>query len=88
MDSTKIILTPVDAVLNLELGEDDEDVLNEVCVWKTHRRFLPLNRISQLALSSNNKTLAFSSDSGTVGVVDIFTRNITRMKVKHNSVRP
>jgi hypothetical protein len=30
MDSPKMILAPTDATMSLEMGENDEDVLNEV----------------------------------------------------------
>lgn len=42
--------------------------------------------ISQLCLSDNNKFLAFCSDSGTVGVIDLGTSSVSRMRHKHESV--
>lgn len=38
-------------------------------------------------LHSNGKYLAFSTDSGTVGVIELSTKKITRMKTRHSSVR-
>jgi len=37
-------------------------------------------------VQNNNKYLAFSTDGGTVGVVDLSTQQISRMKVAHNSI--
>jgi hypothetical protein len=57
--------------------------------WVPFRRILhALTLISQLSLSSNRKYLAFSQDSGVVGVVDIATKMVSKMKTKHDSVCP
>lgn len=45
-----------------------------------------LTRISQLAMSVNKRHLAFSTDAGVVGVVDLSTKAVSRMKTKHDSV--
>ena len=42
--------------------------------------------LSQLSISENCKYLAFSSDSGAVGVVDLSALSVTRMKSRHNTV--
>lgn len=42
--------------------------------------------ISQLSISENGKILGFSSDSGSIGVVDLATLTVTRMKSRHNTV--
>ncbi|EMD38278.1 hypothetical protein CERSUDRAFT_113447 [Gelatoporia subvermispora B] len=68
LDTPKLILTVDDATCRLELGEDDEDVLNE------------------LRLSDNGKFMAFSTDSGTVGTVEVSTSRVSRMRAKHNSI--
>ncbi|KAL4246103.1 WD40-repeat-containing domain superfamily protein [Abortiporus biennis] len=68
LDTEKLILAPTDALVSLELGEDDEDVVNE------------------LNVNENKKYLSFSSDAGSVGIVDLSTRQITRMKTRHNSI--
>lgn len=39
----------------------------------------------QVAISPHN--LAFSSDSGAIGVIDLSTQVVTMMKQKHTSVR-
>ncbi|KAJ3492120.1 hypothetical protein NLI96_g201 [Meripilus lineatus] len=65
------VLKPIssqDAISKLELGEDSEDILNDLC------------------LSDNNKFLAFCSDSGTVGVIDLGTSSVSRMRHKHESI--
>jgi hypothetical protein len=41
---------------------------------------------SQLSLNQRNSQLAFCLDSGTVGVVDLSTKQITRMKTSHDNV--
>ena len=43
--------------------------------------------ISQITLDTSKKLLAFGTDRGIVGVVDLALRCITRMKSQHNSVR-
>ncbi|KAJ7271949.1 WD40 repeat-like protein [Mycena haematopus] len=43
--------------------------------------------LNELALNSGKSHLAFSTDSGAVGVVDLSTKTITRMKTGHSSVR-
>ncbi|KAI0256653.1 WD40-repeat-containing domain protein [Lactifluus subvellereus] len=42
--------------------------------------------VNEICLSDNQKTLAFTTDSGTVGVVDLTTKSIQRMKTQHNSI--
>ncbi|KAI9509339.1 WD40 repeat-like protein [Russula earlei] len=41
---------------------------------------------NEISVSENEKTLAFSMDSGAVGVVDLVTNNIRRMETQHNSI--
>ncbi|KAI1794615.1 WD40-repeat-containing domain protein [Ganoderma leucocontextum] len=67
-DSPKMINTAQDAIAVLDIGEDDDDVLNE------------------LSISENGKYLAFSSDSGAVGIVDLASKVITRMKNRHTTI--
>ncbi|KAI0054020.1 WD40 repeat-like protein [Auriscalpium vulgare] len=64
----KILQSAEDALGSLELGEDDDDVVNEI------------------SLSFNRKVLAFSTDGGTVGVVDLASRKVQRMKARHDSI--
>ena len=55
--------------------------------WVTS--FAPLNcpkKIRQITLSSNKKTLAYTTDAGTVGIVDLSTKKPFNMKVKHANV--
>lgn len=81
-----MIQTLEDATFTIELGESDEDILNEVraliCILS--RNFL--KGLSKLALNINKTHLAFSTDSGTVGVLDLSTNVVSRMKTKHESV--
>ncbi|KAI0707616.1 WD40 repeat-like protein [Earliella scabrosa] len=67
-ESPKMIATSDDATANVEIGEDEDDVLNE------------------LSISENCKYLAFSSDSGAVGVVDLSSLSVTHMRSRHNTV--
>ncbi|RPD66416.1 WD40 repeat-like protein [Lentinus tigrinus ALCF2SS1-6] len=67
-DLQKMIATADDASASLEVGEDDDDVLNE------------------LSISENGRHLAFTSDSGSVGTIDLASHVITRMKSRHNTV--
>lgn len=42
--------------------------------------------MSQITLDSGKKHLAFSMDSGVVGVVDVSTKQVTKMKTKHENI--
>ncbi|KAI0372921.1 WD40 repeat-like protein [Pilatotrama ljubarskyi] len=69
-ESQKMIMTAEDASCVLVVGEDDDDLLNE----------------AGLSLSDNGKLLAFGSDSGAVGTIDVPSKQITRMKIRHTTV--
>ena len=85
MESTKMILNLEDALVTINVGEDKEDILNEVRVdFQTVKH--KLDCISKLALNANKSHLAFGMDSGIVGVVDLSNNSITRMESKHDSV--
>jgi len=47
---------------------------------------LTLSHLSKLSLNSNKSHLAFTMDSGFVGVIDISDNAITKMETKHESV--
>ncbi|KAF8163623.1 WD40-repeat-containing domain protein [Crassisporium funariophilum] len=68
MESTKMILSQEDASIALEVGEGEEEILNE------------------LALNADKSHLAFTMDSGVVGVVDLSNNSVIRMETKHDSV--
>ncbi|OCH93408.1 WD40 repeat-like protein [Obba rivulosa] len=68
LNTHKLVLSAEDAISRIELGEDDEDVLNE------------------LRLSDNGKYIAFSTDAGTAGIVELSTQQISRMKTRHTSI--
>ncbi|KAH8106795.1 WD40 repeat-like protein [Cristinia sonorae] len=63
-----MILSATDAQKVLEIGEDEDDVLNE------------------LSVNENKKSLFFTTDNGTVGLVDLSTYEVSRMKTNHNSI--
>lgn len=84
----KIILTSQDVSASFVLGEDEEDVLNEVsaqCLRSVHRS--KVHGSSQIDLSYDGKYLAFSTDNGTVGVVELSTGRTSRMRTRHANVR-
>ncbi|KAI0062311.1 WD40 repeat-like protein [Artomyces pyxidatus] len=68
IESPKIIQSADDAMDSIEIGEDEEDLINEIM------------------LSSNQKHLAFSTDSGAMGVIELATHRISRMRTRHNSI--
>ncbi|KAI0345343.1 hypothetical protein BDW22DRAFT_1427012 [Trametopsis cervina] len=68
LDPLKMILSESDASAKQTLGEDDEDVLNE------------------LHISENKKYMSFSTDGGTVGVVDLTNNQVSRMRVSHTTI--
>jgi hypothetical protein len=86
MDTPKLIQVADDAISVVELGESNEDTLNEVRVIAIVYTNHVLSGFSQIALNINKSHLAFSMDSGVVGVVDLSTKAISRMKTKHESV--
>ncbi|KII88293.1 hypothetical protein PLICRDRAFT_618934 [Plicaturopsis crispa FD-325 SS-3] len=65
-NSQKLVLSPTDATFTVEVGEDEENIVNEIASSKTD--------------------IAYSTDSGTVGVIDTVTKNIVRMKTKHSNI--
>ena len=85
-DNDKMIQTIEDALAVIELGVSDDDILNKVClIPESVFQSLSSSDI-QLALHANKSHLAFSMDSGVVGVVDLSTKAVLRMKTKHESV--
>ncbi|KAH9857139.1 WD40-repeat-containing domain protein [Lenzites betulinus] len=73
-ESPKMILTAEDATNIITVGINASDMMNEARpTWK-------------LNLSENGKYLAFSSDSGVVGTIDISSQKILRMKSSHTTV--
>ncbi|VDB82906.1 unnamed protein product [Peniophora sp. CBMAI 1063] len=42
--------------------------------------------LNEIAVNSTGKTLAFSTDSGAVGVVDLASRRVRRMKTRHSNI--
>lgn len=47
-----------------------------------------VNGISQISVNHNKTKLAYTMDSGVVGIVDLSTKTSSRMKVKHANVSP
>jgi hypothetical protein len=45
-----------------------------------------LRRSSKIDISANEKMLTFSCDSGLVGVIDISTKQVTKMRTLHTNV--
>ncbi|KAF8197518.1 WD40-repeat-containing domain protein [Pholiota molesta] len=68
MESPKMIQTLDDALLTLEVGETEDDILNE------------------LALNADKSRLAFTMDSGVVGVIDLSDNTVTKMETKHENI--
>ncbi|KAF9227856.1 WD40 repeat-like protein [Gyrodon lividus] len=68
LGTDKLILTSADVLRTLEIGADDDDVLNE------------------LSINAKGTQMAFCTDSGSVGIVDLATNEITRMRTCHDNV--
>ncbi|KAI0672963.1 WD40-repeat-containing domain protein [Trametes maxima] len=66
--SHKMISSIEDATTVLDIGEDEEDLVNE------------------LSLKENGKCIAFGTDSGSVGTVDLSSGIVSRMKSGHTTV--
>ncbi|KAI0647319.1 WD40-repeat-containing domain protein [Trametes meyenii] len=67
VESHKMIISVEDATTTLDIGEDEEDLVNE-------------------ARSKNGKYLAFGTDSGSVGTIELSSGKIFRMKSGHTTV--
>jgi hypothetical protein len=89
-DSPKMILVLNDAVETLKLGEnEEEEALNEVShLFSVPTIVIMVNGISQISVNHNKTKLAYTMDSGVVGIVDLSTKISSRMKVKHANVSP
>lgn len=77
-----------DAEITIEITDSKTDVLNEVrmlCFCSFSFMFWLIS-ISKLALSANKGHLAFSLDTGVVGVVDLSNNVVTKMQDKHENV--
>ncbi|KAI8989687.1 WD40 repeat-like protein [Trametes punicea] len=66
--SHKMIMAVEDATHELVVGEDEEDVLNE------------------LSISDSGTLLAFGSDSGSVGIIEVSSGKVSLMKTGHTTV--
>ena len=83
-----MILALSDAVETLQLGEnEEEEALNEVShLCSVPALVIMVNGISQISVNHNKTKLAYTMDSGVVGIVDLSTKISSRMKVKHANV--
>ncbi|KAG6910284.1 hypothetical protein DXG01_011681 [Tephrocybe rancida] len=70
MDSPKMIQTADDALSVVDVSDPGQE--DDI--------------LNEIALNANKTYIAFSMDSGAVGVVDLATKLVTRMKSKHDSV--
>ncbi|KAG6810284.1 hypothetical protein H0H92_012582 [Tricholoma furcatifolium] len=75
MDSTKMIQGAEDAIAVLDVSSSDTDSKSK-----------GEDVLNEIALNANKTHVAFSLDSGAVGVVDLATNAVSRMKAKHDSV--
>jgi hypothetical protein len=86
MDSEKMVMTAADASFAYNVCEGDDDVLNEV------RSYLCLSvftyfMLRKISLDASAKNIAFSTDSGHVGILNLQSKSVIRMKAKHETVR-
>lgn len=65
---------------------DDDDNLDEVKLVTRKRLDLLLIIADQLSINDKGTKMAFCTDSGSVGVIDLQTNDIARMKQSHNNV--
>ncbi|KAI6022720.1 WD40 repeat-like protein [Pisolithus marmoratus] len=70
-DTDELILTMSDARVKLEVGSDDNDAVNEDC---------------QLTMNKNGNQAAFCLDSGGVGVINLCSNEVSRMRNGHDTV--
>ncbi|KAK7054664.1 hypothetical protein VNI00_003127 [Paramarasmius palmivorus] len=70
MDSPKMIMTPEDAISTIQICDEEETE----------------DVLNEITLDTGKKYLAFSTDSGVVGVVDVTTKEVTKMKSKHENI--
>ncbi|KAK0490864.1 hypothetical protein IW261DRAFT_1547159 [Armillaria novae-zelandiae] len=73
MDSPAMVLTLSDALASVEVcSPDGDDVLNE--------------KVSQISLDASKSQLAFCTDNGLVGVLELGSKRVSVMKTKHENV--
>ncbi|KIK08814.1 hypothetical protein K443DRAFT_535773 [Laccaria amethystina LaAM-08-1] len=72
LDSPKLIQSPEDALSTVDIGNTED--ASEI------------DTLNELSLNSDKSHLAFSMDSGAVGVVKLATKEVVKMKTGHESV--
>ncbi|KAJ2929583.1 hypothetical protein H1R20_g7512, partial [Candolleomyces eurysporus] len=78
LDSSKMIQTLEDALGTISVGETEDDLVNQVCNIP-HLEF-------KLSLNGNKSHLAFGLDSGIIGIIDLTSGSLTKLKQKHDSI--
>ncbi|KAJ3007670.1 hypothetical protein NUW54_g3458 [Trametes sanguinea] len=73
-ESKKIIMSTTDASCCLVVGFCGQKFTAD------------MSSISQLSISENGKLLAFGTDSGSVGTIEISTQKVSRMRASHTTV--
>ncbi|KIK90563.1 hypothetical protein PAXRUDRAFT_831601 [Paxillus rubicundulus Ve08.2h10] len=68
LGADKLILTSANISSKLDIGADDDDVVNE------------------LLINAKGTHMAFCTDSGSVGVVDLSNNKVTRMRNSHDNI--
>lgn len=86
LETDKLILTPSDVLQTLDIGVDNDDHLSDVRFSTPKLKSAVLITVDQLSTNVKGTMMAFCTDSGSVGVVDTQTNEITRMKQSHTNV--
>ncbi|KAF8844904.1 WD40 repeat-like protein [Paxillus ammoniavirescens] len=68
LGTDKLVLTSADVLRKLDIGADDDDIVNE------------------LSINAKGTQMAFCTDSGSVGVVDLSNNKVTRMRNSHDNI--
>ena len=83
LDTPQLVQSSENSLTVINVGDNEGDA-NEACALDISSTFS--ETYPQMSVSENQKTLAFTMDSGVVGVVDLTTKSVRRMKTQHNSV--
>jgi|SRR5882762_5965491 len=84
LDAEQLIQSSENALVAVQISENDGDAVNGVRSQTFHS--VRLRTYSQISISTNQKSLAFTLDSGVVGVVDLLKNSVRMMKTPHSSV--
>ncbi|RXW22071.1 hypothetical protein EST38_g3782 [Candolleomyces aberdarensis] len=88
LDSSKMIQMLDDALGTISVGETEDDLVNQVCSIPHLELSVRLTWLcrSKLSLNGNKSHLVFGLDSGIIGIIDLTSGSLIKLKQKHESI--